>query len=709
MTFLDPAAGLIGAAIAIPILIALYLLKLRRKALRVSSTLLWEQAIQDVQANVPLRWLRASWLLLLQLLALGALLVALARPAIPGVAGSAERTIIILDVSASMSATDGVRQGVVQPLGVVPAFTRLDQAKARARDIVNELRDRPAVNSRAPEAMIVTLAASAAARTRWTANPRELLDAIDAAEPTDQPGDLDSAFDLIRAVAAVDPDLEAPSPRTTALIISDGSFTPTRADRSLPGGVDFRLVQVGPATSPNGFDNLGIVAFAAKRDLEDPAVVHVFARVQNASTTPVSTTLTLRADAEPAGARQIELPPATRAADGSIIPGEASATFDLTRRDRTLITALIPRDDRLAADNAASLLLRAVKPPSLVIVGPGTDPADPYADLRGPQGVDPFLLSVLHEMDTASLTVQSIDQYQASAAAQSAGSSSPVAAADLIIFDRVAPTLPPRAPSIHIGAVPPGLGVRLSTFREGEPGFAPTRFVLWQRTHPLLRSVPLDGVLISPPMKLEVLETTPNSSTRASVLAEGTSGPLIALVEPVSGSGPRRLVLAFDLLRTNWGGDVSFPVFIAGATEFLTAQGDAAAGRSFTTTQTISLVPAPGATRVGLAGSPLSAAVPADRPGEPVNLGVAPRAGVFRVENADPSHEDPAVAVNLFDSVESTLDVRPQITVASGRSITTSASSTTEAPKREIWGVFVLLAVVLSSIEWVLYARSLRA
>ncbi|MFY7874007.1 MAG: dihydroxy-acid dehydratase, partial [Pirellula sp.] len=55
---------------ALPLLLALYLLKLRRRPLRVVSTLFWPRASEDAQVNVPLRWLRPSWLLLLHLLAL---------------------------------------------------------------------------------------------------------------------------------------------------------------------------------------------------------------------------------------------------------------------------------------------------------------------------------------------------------------------------------------------------------------------------------------------------------------------------------------------------------------------------------------------------------------------------------------------------------------------------------------------------------------
>ena len=54
MTFLAPTSALLAAAVVLPLLVAMYLLKLRRRPLRVSSVLLWEKFGSDLQVNVPL-------------------------------------------------------------------------------------------------------------------------------------------------------------------------------------------------------------------------------------------------------------------------------------------------------------------------------------------------------------------------------------------------------------------------------------------------------------------------------------------------------------------------------------------------------------------------------------------------------------------------------------------------------------------------------
>ncbi len=58
-------AGLIAAALTVPVLLLFYFLKLRRRQVRVSSTLLWANAMQDMQVNTPFRWLRVTLLLIL--------------------------------------------------------------------------------------------------------------------------------------------------------------------------------------------------------------------------------------------------------------------------------------------------------------------------------------------------------------------------------------------------------------------------------------------------------------------------------------------------------------------------------------------------------------------------------------------------------------------------------------------------------------------
>src|SRR3954452_23833633 len=104
--FLNWQWAALAAAVAIPALLVLYFLKLRRREMPVSSTLLWRKAIQDLQVNAPFQKLRRNLLLLLQLLLLLLLILALSRPVSNVTPTAGKMTVIIVDRSASMTATD---------------------------------------------------------------------------------------------------------------------------------------------------------------------------------------------------------------------------------------------------------------------------------------------------------------------------------------------------------------------------------------------------------------------------------------------------------------------------------------------------------------------------------------------------------------------------------------------------------------------------
>src|SRR6478736_10108230 len=127
-TFITPLAGTIAAALSISALLVLYFLKLRRREMPVSSTILWKKAIQDLQVNAPFQKLRRNLLLFLQLLLLALLLLALAKPVANVTPTRRQTTAILIDRSASMAAksSDG-------------KTTRLDEAKRRAKELVDSL------------------------------------------------------------------------------------------------------------------------------------------------------------------------------------------------------------------------------------------------------------------------------------------------------------------------------------------------------------------------------------------------------------------------------------------------------------------------------------------------------------------------------------------------------------------------------------------
>src|SRR5579862_8408981 len=164
------------------LVVLMYILKLRRKDVVVSSTFLWRQVIRDVQANAPFQKLRKNLLLFLQLLAVALLVLAIARPFLHSLGLGGRSVILIVDTSASMSATD------VSP-------SRLDAARREAHRIVNDMHAEDQV-------MLVSAAAKPEAVTGFTADRLDLHRSIDSLRTHDTTTNMRDAVNLAAALVA---------------------------------------------------------------------------------------------------------------------------------------------------------------------------------------------------------------------------------------------------------------------------------------------------------------------------------------------------------------------------------------------------------------------------------------------------------------------------------------------------------------------------
>src|SRR6478609_4472850 len=155
------ATGLAVAGAAI--LTGLYLLKPRRRRVVVAFAPLWLPGAGERRSERWARRLRRWLSLALQMIVLALLLLAAADPR-PGAADAAGRTIVVLvDRSASMSATDEPE-------------ARLGAARAKAREIVGGL-------GRADRALVAAFAADVTAGSGFEADAGRLTRAIDDVSP----------------------------------------------------------------------------------------------------------------------------------------------------------------------------------------------------------------------------------------------------------------------------------------------------------------------------------------------------------------------------------------------------------------------------------------------------------------------------------------------------------------------------------------------
>ena len=309
------------AALAVPIIV-LYLLKIKRRERVVSSTLLWDRLARDLEANAPWQRFRPNWLLFLQLLALAALVAALARPFFSVQAALGASTVVVLDVSASMGATDG-------------DATRLSAAQTEIRELIDRMPN---------GGQMLLVAAGAQARvvqpmTEDTGALRAALNDLSAEAGQAAIGD---ALALAVAAAARLPDSEI-------VVVSDGDV-PTEIVAGL--AVPTRVLTV----SDGGQVNLGITTMAVRRGA---AGAELFVRVSNAGDVERAARVTVSTEAE-AGASAETVPGVessiVAARDMTIPPGgDVALTFTDLPPTASVLRADLTADGRddLAVDNTS--------------------------------------------------------------------------------------------------------------------------------------------------------------------------------------------------------------------------------------------------------------------------------------------------------------------------------------------------------------------
>lgn len=695
MTLLAPWQALVALSVAGPVLVALYMLKLRRRPVVVSATAFWEQAVRDLEVNVPLRWLRPSWLLALQAAALGLLVAALGRPALTGGGTAAAHVVLVIDRSASMGASDAARGG-----------TRLEEASRRAMQRV----DRLARSGFGGEVTVIAFGARAERLAGPTSDLRLARDAIERIEPTDETGAPGAAFELGAAMLARDAsggagDGPARGVRDdVAGAVVSGAVVELYADawpsEALLSPAPVRFERVGPGIGAEGVpavENAGIAAISARRGFDDPSVVRVFVRVVGVGGVRAFP-LVLRADGRELERRAVSLGAAGAGEEHRV--REASVTFELVESGPVVVEAAIDRPDSLGSDDRAWVAVHGAARPSIVLVQDGDAPA--------PSEGAWMLVEVLRELRPSALVSMSVSRFDALGSAAWDG-------ADLVVFLDSSPAVLPGRATLHFGASHTGLGVDAERFDagEGSSGGALRGVVSWSREHALLRSVSLDALRFRGGSRLV-------AGAAWARLADASGGAVMLAGEV---GERRRVVVGFGLGASNWPALVSFPLFVANAVEWLTLSGDATAGSSVRAGETAELgvgVAPQGAATVRLMGADgdlARARLQSD--GARASIGVVPRAGLYRLEFADAEGRAlsaagsgaPAVlAVNVASERESAIAVveRPEAMDAAGDGDRGSGVAVGEGELREVWWWFVLAAAVLGTVEWVVYAVRVR-
>jgi hypothetical protein len=685
-----------------PLLILLYFLKLKRKPLSVPSTFLWKKSIEDLHVNALFQWLRQNVLLLLQLLAVLALVYAILAPRFHGSTGRGKHYIIMVDNSASMSATD------VQP-------SRLEQAKQEALKEIDAAGDDD-------NGMVIVFNSVAEIRQSYTSNRHLLRQVVRSIEPTQRTTRIEEALALADSLAnptrstedeAVrPPDAEPGKERvyvptegvkTELHIFSDGRF-PDVATFSL-GNLDPVRLHVAGQQGPETVDNVALVNFNAVRDEADASKVILFARVLNYRARPAS--VQVQVDTRVDGRLQKVLPakpvnlPARQVVRGEPgkadqpqekdQPGEAGVTFELTDvDDRTelLVRAqILEARDQFPLDDEAWLVVGVVRKAQVLIV------------TRSNSILDAFF------RDESTKQVAAVTTIPPDQLTDTAKYLEPARAGayDLVIFDRCAPAREddlPRGNTLFVGHPPPpwkpvGAGGP-NDERRCEKVEAPS-IKGWTGQHGLLKYLTgLHEIGIGEAFQMHGLPP------RTPRLMESDRDVALMVALP---RGPYTdVVMCFPILtdagewNTNWPLLPSFPLFWRNALYTLGNIRDAA-GEENTQPGQVKLIRPEGRVEQVKVTNPK---------GEVTTLERGNRADFAygHTDNVGPytSSWEGGIrrfSVNLLDAEESNIEPRPAVQIGAE----TVAQSSTRKQPRELWKWAVLAGLAVLLLEWYVYNR----
>jgi Ca-activated chloride channel homolog len=391
-------------------------------------------------------------------------------------------------------------------------------------------------------------------------------------------------------------------------------------------------------------DNLGITSIDARPHPEDPSQRAVFVNVANFSTNAMESGLEFRFNGQLLDFRTVKLPAREN----------APQIFFATQQENGVFSVKLTAKDDLEVDNEAAIASLLPQPLRVLLVTPGN------------QFLVKAIRAIPHvELKATGFLNEAADEF------------------DLVILDNVTPAVWPSG--------------NVLAFRAARPDWFQTTGILnapaivdWKSSHPLLRFVNFDNVLIAESLAV----TTP---PWAVTLVESPQSGLIFAGE----LGRQRIVwVGFDSVQSTWPLRLSFPIFMANALEWLNP---ASANAEQLTVR---------------AGHPVRIGLDADVDTVELTLpdgtvrpwsfnrergeflyGETMKQGVYRVRAGS---EETFFCVNLMDSLES--DITPKSELQLGR-FTQEAAVPIRQASVEIWRWIAALGLLVLLFEWWFYHR----
>lgn len=243
----------------IPIIILFYLLKRKYENYQVSSNLLWDLTLRDLEAIKPWQKLKKNILLLLQLLVAILLIIGLLRPVLLTEGVIANQTVIVIDTSASM-------------LTIEENGTRFELAKEEAKKIINSMGSKQNIS-------LIELSTTPKILVAQSSDKEALLSALNSIDVRYGSGDDIGTFSLANSIASLDPD-------SGIIWISDGASNQLNTlQDAFSSEMSFKHIQVGKVR-----ENLTLSTFVTQ---EEDNQIRGLIRVDNNGSTTKTATLAI--------------------------------------------------------------------------------------------------------------------------------------------------------------------------------------------------------------------------------------------------------------------------------------------------------------------------------------------------------------------------------------------------------------------------------
>jgi len=484
------------------------------------------------------------------------------------------------------------------------------------------------------EAMLVVVGPQVEVAVPFTRDEAEVRAALGRLRPTEAEGSLREGLQLALSLARSRNDVEV-------VVLSDGSQEDLG---DLPsGGVEVQLYPVGRSA-----DNAGIVALDLRASPSSDLDRQLFVTVANFGPDEVQGSAEVYLDGELLGLRAEPLPAGDRTSMVFDVPGGRSGTLQVV---------LDSPGDQLSVDDEAWAVVSPASTRKVLLVD---------GDLLTARALASDPRVDLHLAPSSAVTAQVLSEV------------------DCTVF---AGPVPAGVDGHHYAVLGPHPGSPV-VFGDEVRG---VDVLGWRRSHPVLRFVEWDPVVIARAREVE------DSAGLVSVV-DGLDGPLVLAGER---GGGRVVQLAFDPLQSDLPLRVAWPVLVLNTVGWLTEEAAGASGAQLLPTG------APWVRRLPAGTDPEGIQVEGPG-GDQVDLAVVDdllrvrgteRVGIYEV---DAGTVQARFAANLLSERESDIAPRQELTLGGGATTVEQASV---VGRRELWRPLVWLALALLLVEWVVYHR----